>query len=116
MSRQRYFKGIKAIAIVVAIISVLIILSKDQGSLIETPGDYILSFLMLASGPIQGWIIAFLNGEVAATLWSLIPLTVLSFGSLYLAAKQPKRQVGYLIVGGIFWLLSSFYYGVAIWI
>ena len=115
MNKQRYLKGITAIAIVVAIISVLTILSKDQGSLMETPGAYILGFLMFASGPIQGWIIAFLIGEVVASLWSLIPLTVLSFGSLYLAAKQPKRQVGYFIAGGVIWLFSSFYYGVAIW-
>ena len=46
MNKHRYLKGIKVPAIVVAIISVLIILSKDQGSLMGAPADYILGFLM----------------------------------------------------------------------
>lgn len=76
------------------------------------------AFILFASGPFIGWILAARDGAIFAALWSLIPLTFFSIWPAVRAAKattSASRRLRLALAGSV-WLLSSIYYVLLIWI
>ena len=74
-----------------------------------------LGFLQIVSGPLGGWVLAAYEGAIITALWSLLPLSLLTFGPLVIAVRWFSWRVACFVTAGIFWVLSGFLYGIAIW-
>jgi cytochrome b561 len=86
----------------------------NRERLLATLGLYTL----FIAGPLSGWIFATWGGALIYALWSLIPLTFLSVWPVIRAASantSTSRRL-WLTLGGTFWLLSSYFYVVAMWV
>lgn len=104
-----------AAAIVLAI-TLVISLASFGGVMVESPKTFAVGFIVVASGPIGGWIIAAQDGSIRDALWSLLPLTTLAFGPLLLAGYRPASRRVCFAVAATAWVIAGYYYGFAMWI
>lgn len=121
MSSNAYRRDLAATVGVVLVGSVWLA-TNFAGDMTISQSDSYLNFVgavaLFAAGPFCGWFLAVLIGDVSQALWSLIPLTFLSIWPALRARKAitaTSRRIK-LVVAGAFWLLSSLYYAVLIWI
>jgi hypothetical protein len=77
--------------------------------------EFFFGFVFIASGPLGGWVLAGMDGEVVTALWSLLPLTTLTIGPLVYGGWNPSHRLGAFAVAGVCWLAAGILYGVAIW-
>src|SRR6185295_8851594 len=110
-----YVRGLLTTATAVLVVSLLLAFASF-GSQLDSLRTFGLGFAILASGPVGGWVLAALDGELITALWGLLPLTFLTFGPLWFAIRRPSVRLACFAVTGIFWVLAGFLYGVAIWI
>jgi hypothetical protein len=69
---------------------------------------------MIALGPVTGWIVAIVMGQLASALWGLLPATLFSVGPLALWIKN--GDVPWLIVATFMWLACGYLFAVAMWV
>ena len=111
-----YWRCISLAAAIVLAITLVISLVSFGSVMRESPETFALGFMAVASGPIGGWIIAAQDGWIRDALWSLLPLTALSFGPLLLAVYRPASRRACFGVAASAWVLAGYYYGFAMWI
>jgi hypothetical protein len=68
--------------------------------------------LGIALGPVTGWIETVREGSVLMALWTLVPSTAISFGSLFLWIRG--RSWLWLAVATATWIASGYFYAVAV--
>lgn len=85
------------------------------GAFLSSP-EFVRYCSLIASGPVGGWYLAAQEQSIWAALWSLLPLSILTFGPLLMAGRYPMCRIRWFVVAGIFWLVAGILYGVAIWI
>jgi hypothetical protein len=104
--------AVLAAAVVLAVCLVLSLVSF--GSVLqESPVEFALGFVLVASGPLGGWITAAHSGSIPEALWSLFPLTALTFGPLLMAAYRPASRRICFGVSVSAWIVAGYYYGFA---
>ena len=93
-----------------------------RGDITISQSDYFLNaagtFALFATGPFSGWIVTVMNRFGSEGAWILISLTFVSIWpavSARTATTVMSRRIK-LAVAGMFWLFSSFFYAVLIWI
>jgi hypothetical protein len=100
----------------VLVVCLVLSLVSFGSALVESPTTFFAVFTMIASGPLAGWITAAHYGDIPAALWSLLPLTALSFGPVLVAAYQPRSRRACFAAAAIVWIIAGYYYGFAMWI
>ena len=111
-----YSRGILLTVALVLAITFVISLASFGGVMRESPKTFALGFILVASGPIGGWITAAQDGSIRDTLWSLLPLTALAFGPLFVAVYRPASRRACFAVVASAWIIAGYYYGFAMWI
>jgi hypothetical protein len=109
-----YFRDLLVLAGLIALAG-LPLSFAFYGSVLPLPG-LLHAYGLISSGPVGGWLLGAEDHSVGSALWSLLPLTLLTFGPLVIAAWYPSRRVPLFVIAGFFWLSSGILYGVAIWI
>src|SRR4051812_44588830 len=65
---------------------------------VQSSHGFLYSYGLITSGPLGGWFLAAQDHRILSALWNLLPLSLLTFGPLVMALRQPTYRVRWFLV------------------